>query len=52
MGLHEGIPQTEHGSRCYQVLPDRITVFQKPAESVGGDKREIENEVQKVCVTR
>ena len=32
-GLYEGIPQTKRGNYG-QVLPDKITIFQKPIEKV------------------
>ena len=48
LGLYEGIPKTERGSGYNLVLPDRITIFQKPIESICGDDKEIEAEVQKV----
>ena len=48
LGLYEGIPQTERGSGNNLVLPDRITIFQKPIESICVDDKEIEAEVQKV----
>lgn len=32
MGLYEGIPLTKRGSGYNMVLPDRITIFQKPIE--------------------
>ena len=31
-GLYEGIPQTARGSSYGWVLPDKITIFQKPIE--------------------
>ena len=48
LGLYEGIPQTERGSSYNLVLPDKITVFQKPIERVCRNDREVEAEVQKV----
>ena len=32
LGLYEGIPQTKRGSSYGMVLPDKITIFQKPIE--------------------
>ena len=34
LGLYEGIPLTERGHDYGMVLPDRITIFRKPIESV------------------
>ena len=48
LGLYEGIPQTNRGSGYNLVLPDKITIFQKPIERVCRDDREIQAEVQKV----
>ena len=48
LGLYEGIPQTKRGSGYNLVLPDKITIFQKPIEGVCRNDREIEAEVQKV----
>jgi len=31
-GLYEGIPQTTRGGHYTNVLPDKITIFQKPIE--------------------
>lgn len=34
LGLYEGIPLTRGGKRYAMVLPDKITIFQKPIEMV------------------
>ena len=33
LGLYEGVPLTERGHNYGMVLPDRITIFQKPIEA-------------------
>ena len=33
LGLYEGVPQTKRGSHYGMVLPDKITIFQKPIEA-------------------
>ena len=33
LGLYEGIPLTHRGSGYGMVLPDKITIFQKPVEA-------------------
>ena len=33
LGLYEGVPQTRRGSNYGLVLPDKITLFQKPIEA-------------------
>jgi len=32
LGLYEGVPRTERGTNYNAVLPDKITIFQKPIE--------------------
>ena len=39
-GLYEGIPQTKRGPYG-QVLPDKITIFQKPIEEAASSEEEI-----------
>lgn len=39
-GLYEGIPQTKRGMGYSGVLPDKITIFQKPIEQVAGNNEE------------
>ena len=48
LGLYEGVPQTKRSSNYGMVLPDRITIFQKPIELICHTQREIEERVQKV----
>ena len=33
LGLYEGVPQTKRGSHYGMVLPDKISIFQKPIEA-------------------
>ena len=33
LGLYEGVPQTKRGTGYTLVLPDKITLFQKPIEA-------------------
>lgn len=33
LGLYEGVPQTRRGRGYGMVLPDKITIFQKPIEA-------------------
>jgi predicted Zn-dependent protease with MMP-like domain len=44
-GLYEGIPQTKRWSYG-QVLPDKITIFQKPIEEFAGSPDEIKEIVK------
>ena len=39
-GLYEGVPQTKRGMGYSAVLPDKITIFQKPIEQIAGDSKE------------
>lgn len=41
LGLYEGIPQTKRGSGYTLVLPDKITVFQRPIEMMARNPEEI-----------
>ena len=46
-GLYEGIPQTKRGSNYSLVLPDKITIFQRPIEwAAGGDPATIKQIVK------
>lgn len=40
-GLYEGVPQTARGSSYGWVLPDKITIFQKPIEEAAESDEEI-----------
>jgi predicted Zn-dependent protease with MMP-like domain len=48
LGLYEGIPVTERGQGYNLVLPDKITIFQKPIESICHSAEEVELEVGRV----
>ncbi len=48
LGLYEGIPRTNRGSGYNLVLPDKVTIFQRPIEMICRSNGEIEAEVQKV----
>ncbi len=36
LGLYEGVPKTKRGTNYFGVLPDKITIFQKPIEELAG----------------
>lgn len=40
-GLYEGVPQARRGSHYGGVLPDKITIFQKPIENAAGGEADI-----------
>jgi len=48
LGLYEGVPQTKRGRHYGMVVPDKITIFQKPIEAKARSEKEIEMEVEKV----
>jgi predicted Zn-dependent protease with MMP-like domain len=48
LGLYEGIPQTRRDSGYNMVLPDKITIFQKPIEMECRSDKEIEAEISRV----
>ena len=48
LGLYEGVPQTRRDSGYNLVLPDKITIFQKPIEAQCRSIQEIESEIGRV----
>lgn len=40
-GLYEGVPRTKRGSGYSFVLPDKITIFQKPIEEAARDEEHL-----------
>ena len=48
LGLYEGIPQTQRGNAYNLVLPDKITIFQKPIESMCHSESEMQAEIGSV----
>ncbi len=48
LGLYEGVPLTRRGRSYGLVLPDKITLFQKPIESIVRFGQGIEYEIEKV----
>jgi len=48
LGLYEGIPQTNRDRGYNLVLPDKITIFQKPIEAKCRSDKEIEMEIGSV----
>jgi predicted Zn-dependent protease with MMP-like domain len=45
-GLYEGIPQAVRGANYSGVLPDKITIFQKPIEEEADNKEDIKEIVK------
>jgi predicted Zn-dependent protease with MMP-like domain len=51
LGLYEGIPLTARGSTSYSlVVPDKITIFQRPIESLCSTQEEIVKQVRQTVV--
>jgi len=50
LGLYEGLPLTRRGRHYNLVVPDKITIFQRPIESRCRNDDEITAEVQKVVL--
>ena len=48
LGLYEGVPRTRRGSHYGMVLPDKITIFQKPIEANCRSDAELSAEVSSV----
>ncbi|MHB8104353.1 MAG: metallopeptidase family protein [Dehalococcoidales bacterium] len=48
LGLYEGIPLTKRTYGYNAVMPDKITIFQKPVESVCRNDAQIITEIQHV----
>jgi len=47
-GLYEGVPLTKRGGHYGLVVPDKITIFQRPIESAYRDDGDIAAEIQRV----
>jgi predicted Zn-dependent protease with MMP-like domain len=47
LGLYEGVPMTERDTNYNLVLPDRITIFQKPIEAICRTDAQIVDQVEK-----
>jgi predicted Zn-dependent protease with MMP-like domain len=48
LGLYEGVPLTERTYNYSLVMPDKITIFQKPIEAMCRNDSQIVAEIQKV----
>ena len=45
-GLYEGVPQAARGSNYTGVLPDKITIFQKPIEDEALNEKDVKEIVR------
>lgn len=50
LGYYEGVPLTERDSPDAAWLPDRITIYQEPLESMCANRRELLEEIQRTVV--
>jgi predicted Zn-dependent protease with MMP-like domain len=50
LGLYQGIPLDRRGFYYGNVLPDKITLFQIPIESICQTREEIEEKVKEVVI--
>jgi predicted Zn-dependent protease with MMP-like domain len=50
LGLYQGVPLDRRGFYYGNVLPDKITLFQTPIESMCQTKEEIEEKVKEVVI--
>jgi len=50
LGLYEGVPLPERGYGFGNMLPDRITIFQRPIEAMCRTSHEIKEAVQETVV--
>ena len=50
LGLYEGLPLPERGASYGNVLPDRVTIFQRPIEAMCRTPREIKDAVQETVL--
>lgn len=48
LGLYQGVPLTRRGGHYGMVVPDKITIFQKPIEARCKDDAEIKAEIMRV----
>ena len=48
LGLYEGVPLTERHTYYGMVMPDKITIFQEPIESICRSDTQIVREIQRV----
>ena len=50
LGLYQGVPLDRRGFYYGNVLPDKITLYQIPIESMCQTKKEIEGKVKEVVI--
>lgn len=50
LGYYEGVPLTERTEVGQPLLPDRITLFQRPLEAISSTRAELIEEIQRTVV--
>ena len=50
LGLYQGVPYDRRGFYYGNVLPDKITLFQNPIESICQTKEELNEKVREVII--
>ncbi len=50
LGLYQGVPYDQRGFYYGNVLPDKITLFQIPIESICQTKEEVNEKVREVII--
>ncbi len=50
LGLYQGVPYDRRGFYYGNVLPDKITLFQFPIESICETKEEVKDKVREVVI--
>jgi predicted Zn-dependent protease with MMP-like domain len=50
LGLYQGVPLDRRGFYYGNVLPDKITLFQAPIESICRTKEEVQEKIREVVI--
>jgi len=50
LGLYEGIPLPERGAHYGNVLPDKITIFQRPLEALCRSDEEVIEQIRETLI--
>lgn len=48
LGLYQGVPLKKRGAFYTNVLPDRITIYQKPVEALCDNETQVKKKVKEV----
>jgi predicted Zn-dependent protease with MMP-like domain len=50
LGLYEGVPRTQRTASYGMVLPDKITIFQRPIEAICRSEDDMREQVRRTVV--